>query len=332
MSLLKVQTERAQPINKKTIVITGASSGIGRATAIELARYGCTLVLAARQKDALEEVADVCDRLGAKAMVAVTDVTDAASVKQLAKDACLFGKSIDVWINIAGIGVMGEFTTVPIEVHDQVIKTNLMGYMHGAHAVLPYFKKQKFGTIINVNSVGGWVAMPYAAAYDASKFGLRGFSEGLRGELSDCPDIHICDVFPSFVDTPGPKHAGNYTGKKLKPVPPVVPTYKVAKAIAGLVFKPKSTTIIGASAYLAKAGYAISPRLTRWSLLKLMQMYFKQAECEPVTNGNAFEPTGADNRIAGGYASKTITPSRVQLAGLVGVAAAGAFFIVRKLF
>src|SRR5438128_644670 len=133
MSLFLPSNSLRLPIHKQTIVITGASSGIGRATAIELARYGCKLVLASRQKEALDEVVSVCDRLGAKAIAVVTDVTDAAAVVQLAKDACIFGRCIDVWINIAGIGALGEFTAIPIEVHDQVIRTNLMGYLHGAH-------------------------------------------------------------------------------------------------------------------------------------------------------------------------------------------------------
>lgn len=331
MSLLRSVHVHRKPLNRQTIVITGASSGIGRATALELARYGCNLVLAARQKEKLDEVVDVCDRLGAKAIAVVTDVTDAASVQQLAKDACTFGKCIDVWINIAGIGLLGEYTAIPMEVHDKVVQTNLMGYMHGAYATLPYFKKQGYGTIINMNSAGGYVAMPYSVAYTASKFGVRGYSEALRAELIDYPNIHICDVFAGFVDTPGPSHAGNYTGKKLKPVPPVIPTSKVAATIASLVRRPKDSVMIGSTAYAAKLGQTLSPKLTRWSLLKFMQLYFKNAEPEPVTNGTIFEPGGEDYQIAGGYTSKTVTTSRVQLAGLAGLAATAAFFIVRKI-
>lgn len=331
MSLLPTGNVSIPPLNKQTIVITGASSGIGRATAIELARFGCKLVLAARQKEKLDEVVSVCNRLGANAMAVVTDVTDIAAVQQLAKDACLFGKCIDVWINIAGIGLLGEYDTIPMEVHDKVIQTNLMGYMYGAYAVLPYFKKQRYGTIINMNSAGGYVALPYSLAYTASKFGVRGYSEALRAELGDFPKIKVCDVFAGFVDTPGPSHAGNYTGKRLKPIPPVIPTYKVAATIAGLVKRPQDSVMIGSTAYGAKLGQLISPKLTRFSMLKFMQLYFKNAEPEPVTNGTIFEPTGTDYQISGGYTSKTITPSRVRLGSIVGLAALASFLIVRKL-
>ena len=83
-----------------------------------------------------------------------------------------------------------------------------MGYMHGAHAVLPYFKDQGYGVLINNISVGGYTPAPYAAGYTASKFGLRGFSQSLKGELYNWPHIHVCDLFPAFLDTPGIQHAG----------------------------------------------------------------------------------------------------------------------------
>ncbi len=320
------------PINRQTIVITGASSGIGRATAIELARFGCKLVLAARGKDTLNEVVDVCNRLGATAIGIVTDVTNAEAMQQLAKDACTFGKSLDVWINVAGVGLLGDYTTIPMQVHDQVIKTNLLGYMHGAYAALPYFKKQRYGTIINMNSAGGFVAMPYSVAYTASKFGVKGFAEALRAELTDYKNIHICDVYPGFVDTPGPLHAGNYTGKVLKPIPPVVPTTRVAAVVSQLIQYPRATTLVGSSAYIAKLGVALAPGITKWVMLQTMKNYFKHAEPEPVTNGNLLAPTGSAYKIAGGYTSKVITKNRAELAGLIGIAAAGAFFIVKKLF
>ncbi|MBS7563290.1 SDR family oxidoreductase [Mucilaginibacter sp. Bleaf8] len=319
------------PLCKKTIVIAGATSGIGRATALEFARHGAKLVLAARQKDVLDEMVDLCDRLGGKAVAVVTDVTDAEAVKKLAKDACIFGGSLDVWVNIAGIGALGEFETVPIEVHEQVIRTNLMGYINGAHAAIPHFKKQKHGIIINMNSVGGWVAFPYGVSYTASKFGLRGYSEALRAELIDCPDIHICDVFPGFVDTPGPSHAANYTGKLLKPAPPVVPTYKVAHTIVSLAQNPKGAVTLGSAAYLAKFGQWLSPKLTRWAATKFMRTYLKNAEPAPVTNGSIFEPTGSHNQISGGYTNKKVTNKNVaRAAGVIGIVA-GTALVLRKL-
>ncbi len=324
MSITTQYFKQNKPLHKQTVVIMGASSGIGRATALAFANHGAKLVLAARQKDALDEVVSVCDRLGAKAIAVVTDVTDAQAVKQLAKDACIFGSGIDVWVNVAGIGALGEFNSIPVEVHEQVIKTNLIGFINGAHAVLPTFKRQGTGTIINVNSVGGFVPLPYSVAYAASKFGVRGYSQALRAELICHPGIHVCDIYPSFVDTPGPSHAANYTGKLLKPMKPVTPTSKVANTILKLAQQPQKTTFVGGMAYVARLSRFFAPGVTQWSLTKLMDYYFKQAEPVPVTNGSIFEPTGTDNKISGGYTSKSkSTQKAIKIAGLAGFAIGG---------
>ena len=161
----------------QTVVITGASSGIGRATAFAFAKQRFQLVLASRQEDNLLEVTQECMRLGAKAIAIPTDTTDAAACEQLALGAFTRFHQIDVWVNCAGIGTVGEFTETPLDATLQVIRTNLLGYIHGCHAVLPYFKQQKSGTIINMNSVGAWLPIPYASGYSASKFGLRGFMQ-----------------------------------------------------------------------------------------------------------------------------------------------------------
>ncbi|QQL48676.1 SDR family oxidoreductase [Mucilaginibacter ginkgonis] len=326
----KKQCNAVPPLNKQTIVITGASSGIGRATAIELARYNCKLILAARNKAALDEVADVCNRLGANAMVVVTDVTDAQAITTLGKDACAFGKSIDAWINVAGVGLLGDFSSIPLEVHQQVIQTNLIGYINGAYAALPCFKKQGYGTIVNVNSAGGFLPMPYSVAYTASKYGVRGYAEALQGELGDYPNINVCNVYPGFVDTPGPSHAGNYTGKKLKPMPPVVSPTRVASEIVALLQNPREHVLIGSAAYGARVGSIFAPRFTRWVMTQISRNYFKHAEPEAVTNGNLQHATHLHYQISGGYTSKKVTKHNLKLGGIAGAAAVTAFWLVRK--
>ncbi len=147
-------------------------------------------------------------------LVVPTDVGVADEVERLATAAAEFGHGrIDVWINNAGIGAVGAFDETPLEAHEQVVQTDLLGYLRGAHAVLPYFKQQSAGVLINTLSVGSWVAQPYAVAYSASKFGLRGLTQALRGELVQWPGIHVCDIYPGVVDTPGFRDGGNYTGR-----------------------------------------------------------------------------------------------------------------------
>src|SRR5690606_22888395 len=120
------------------------------------------------------------------ALPVIADVGDATSVKALAEKALAFGR-IDFWISNAGVGAVGRFEETPIEAHEQIIRTNLLGHINDAHAVLPIFLRQQCGVFINMISLGGFAAAPFATAYSASKFGLRGFSEALRGELADRP-------------------------------------------------------------------------------------------------------------------------------------------------
>ncbi len=319
------------PLNQQVVVITGASSGVGRATALEFARYRGTLILAARQQNELEEVAAVCQKLGAKALAVPTDVSNAESVNRLAKAAFDFGGKIDVWVNIAGVAIAGEFNAVPLAEHEQVIKTNLLGAIYGAYAVVPYFKKQESGTIINMNSVGGWVATPYSLSYSVSKFGLRGYSEALRAELYRFPQIHICDVFPAFLDTPGSRHAGNYLGKVLKPVPPVIPTTKIANTIVDLAVNPRNSTTIGAVAYLVRLSNALLPGVAEYFMAKGLETYMKVGQDAPITSGNILHPTGTYNQVSGGYTSKTITQKRVNTVAGIAVAAVGVLFLIGKI-
>jgi short-subunit dehydrogenase len=294
-------TMNYKPLQEKTIVITGASSGAGRATALEFARHGSKILLAARNMEALDEVEALCREMGALALAVQTDVTDAASVKKLAETAVEFGGCIDVWVNNAGVLAAGEFTETPIEIHDQVIRTNLMGYVHGAHAVMPYFKKQQYGVLINNISVGGWFPVPYGAGYSASKFGLRGFSEALRGELRDYRNIHICDLFPAFLDTPGIQHAANYSGKVLRPAPPVYDPQDVARAIVSAAQKPKKSVIIGSVTQLLRFAHFLLPAVTRSVTAKVINTYLKEADDSPATSGNLFAPSKYGTSIHGGW-------------------------------
>ncbi len=171
-------------LQNKTIVITGASSGVGRAAAIEFAKHKATLFLAARGEKALYDAAEECKEWGANAIAVVTDVTNANDVKQLAQTAIEQSGKIDVWINNAGVLAAGDFDKTQVHIHTQVIETNLIGYVHGAHVAVQQFIKQGYGILINNISVGGWVPVPFGVGYSASKYGIRGFSEALRGELA----------------------------------------------------------------------------------------------------------------------------------------------------
>lgn len=308
---------------KKTVVITGASSGAGRAAAIEFARHGATIVLASRNMKVLDEVEAECRERGALALAVQTDVTDAEAMKRLAATANEFGGSIDIWINNAGVLAAGEFTETPVTVHDQVVRTNLMGYLHGAYAALPYFIKQQHGILINNISVGGWIPVPYGVGYSASKFGLRGFSQALRGELIKYKNIHVCDLYPAFLDSPGIQHAANYTGRILKPAPPVYDPQRLARVMVAVAKKPKKAVTIGSAATFIRLAQFLMPSLTRSVTAKVVETYLNKADRVPETSGNLFTTVDYGTSIHGGWNSpadydrrkKTLTRSLV-IAGL----------------
>lgn len=320
-----------QQMQTQTIVITGASSGVGKAMALELAQHGAKLVLAARREKALNELVAECNELGAVAIAVPADMRSVESIQQLAVKANEFGGAIDVWINNAGVLAAGPLEQVPTEVNEDVIKTNLLGYMHSAHTVLPYFKKQQRGVLINNISVGGWFPTPYGSAYTASKFGIRGFSEALKGELKEFPDIHICDLYPGFLDTPGMQHAANYTGKYLKPAPPVYDPKKVALAVVSVINDPKSTTIVGAAPVFLKLAYLLFPALTRSITGSVIRTYLKRANGMQPTSGNILQTVPYGTSIEGGWRKPVSRGTKAGLfaAGVVGLVV-GAFLFNKR--
>lgn len=308
-------------IRRQVIVITGASSGVGRAAAVEFARNGACLVLAARDGASLQLVADECIAAGGEAIAVPTDVTDAAAVTILAQAALARFNRIDVWVNNAGIGAVGVFEATPIDAHEQVIRTNLLGSMHGAHEALLHFKRQKSGVLIQTNSIGAYVPSPYAAAYAASKFGLRGLSEALAGELHRFPGIHVCDIYPAFLDTPGVAHGGNYTGRRLKPAPPVYDPAIVARAMVRLAVRPRRRTVIGAPTTLGRLAHAIAPEATSRFMALFIETYLARAERAAPADVNLFE-TSADHAVHGGWQRMNAQLATLGLAAGTGLALA----------
>jgi len=286
--------------NVRVIVITGASSGIGRATAHAFAREGVSLVLAARSAETLESVVSECKALGARAFAVPTDVTDAEAVQALARTAISRLGHIDVWFNNVGVGTVGRFEDTPMPAHRRVIEANLLGHMHGAHAVMPHFRQRGRGTLINMISLGGLVSAPYAGSYVASKFGLHGFTESIRAEVSDLPDVHVCAIYPAFVDTPGVGHGANYSGRRLRPPPPLIDPRRVAQAVVSLVRKPRNTVTLGAPALPGRLAHALAPdllgRATRW----LMDASLARAAPAAQGDGNLFEAS-AGHAVDGGF-------------------------------
>jgi len=304
-------------VSGKIVVITGASSGIGRATARLFAENGARLVLAARRGDVLRDVVQECEGIGGQAIAVPRDVTDPAAVESLAEAAMAAFGGIDVWVNNAGTGVFGPFIEAGIELNRQVIEINLLGAMHGAAAVLPIFLRQGHGVLINNISMGGWAPAPFAAAYTASKFGLRGFTACLRQELKDQEDIHVCGVFPSIIDTPGFIHGANVSGRALSPKGVIYAPEDVAETIVGLVGRPRGEVAVGWPARAGQVAYALAPGLTEYLTGAAIRRYLRSGPPAPRTEGAVLRPIGQGTGVSGDLRDRQRSPgSRGRFLGL----------------
>ena len=303
-------------VKDAVIVVTGASSGVGRATALAFADEGARLVLAARGGEALESAAGQCRTRGAEVLVAPTDVSDPDAVERLAQAAVdRFGR-IDAWASIAGVGAVGPFLSSPLAEHDQTVRTDLLGPLYGAYAALKRFDAQASGgVLLHMNSVGAFAASPYGTAYSVAKFGLRGLSLALRAELAGRPDVHLCEVYAAFLDTPGIDHAANRLGAKLRPAPPLDDPERVARVMVSLVQRPRDEVMLDMPATAIRLAATLAPRFTSWGLGRFVELYARLAERAPSTKGAVADAAAGPGAVQGGLRS---TPLRVAAAVALG--------------
>ena len=301
-------------------VVTGASSGIGRATALALAERGADVVVTARREEALLEVARDCAAKGAQALVCPADVTDAAAVAEVARRGVdRFGR-IDVWVNAAAVSAFGPFAQMPLDDFRRVLDVNVMGYVHGARAALAYFCRQDSGVLINVSSILGAVSIPYGHAYAMSKFAVRALSGSLRQELwlGGQRGVKVCTVMPATIDTPLFQNSANYTGHKVRAMPPVYSPERVARTIVDAVRLPRREVVVGPLGHVLVQQNKLAPRLTE----RLIGLYVDRAhlvhdEPAPASPGNLYEPTDGTGERHGGWHGKRRTA--VRRAGAVAV-------------
>lgn len=285
----------------RTFVVTGASSGFGRGIAQRLGRGGANVVLAARRAAVLEEVAAEVRSAGGQALVAPTDVSDPKAVEALAEAAVARFGRIDGWINNAGVGALGRFEDIPVADHARVIDVNLKGVIYGSHAALRRFRAQGFGTLVNVSSVEGKIALPYHSSYAASKHAIVGLGVALNQELrfAGTPRIKVATALPWVADTPFFNHTANYSGKTPRALLFDDPG-RVADAITWLALHPRKELAIGFRARAVITGHQLLPGLSEniagdvWHRVQM-----ENAPPGPSTSGNLHRPVPEGTGVRG---------------------------------
>lgn len=283
------------------VLVTGASSGIGRATALALAGRGDSVILASRSVRALEEVAVACKARGGEALAVPVDVGDRDAVESLfvvAEDR--FGR-IDAVVNAAAVLAYGRFDDVPAEVFDKVQRTNVIGAANVARAALEHFREHDGGSLVLIGSVVGKITAPTMSSYVASKWAVHGLARTLQVEARTTPGIDVTLVAPGAVDTPIYLLAGSYTGFGGRPPPPVDSPEKVAARIIDALDRPRREVSVGLLNGLMTAGFRLLPGVFDLLVGPLMARLATSRTPRGPSPGNVFEPAPETESVHGGW-------------------------------
>jgi short-subunit dehydrogenase len=251
-----------KPIEEQVIVITGASSGIGLATARLAALRGAALVLAARSETAMNGIVEELNTAGHDAIFVPCDVSSREEVEQVARIAVQRFGRIDTWVNNAGLSIYGRLDEITEEDSRRLFDINFWGVYNGCLAALPFLKEQG-GALINVGSEVSDAVVPLQGMYSASKHAVKGFTDALRVEIQELDDapVSITLIQPTAVDTPFPQHARNYMDKEPKLPTPQVQPDDVAEAILDAATNVIRDKKVGAGAVLNTIAAKLTPGL-----------------------------------------------------------------------
>jgi NAD(P)-dependent dehydrogenase (short-subunit alcohol dehydrogenase family) len=273
----------------RRVVITGASSGIGRETARLAAEAGAHVVVSARRAAELAEVVDACNGPG-QVLALTADVGVEDEVQHLADHAVAHLGGIDVWVNNAAVGFAGRFEDVPPHLFRAVVETNIFGVANGCRAALRTFRAQgSGGVIVNVGSAVADVAPPLQAPYNLSKAAVVSLTHTLRQELRHDDGVEVTVVMPGAVHTPFWELMGNVTGTSAHAPATSMSAERAARAVLGAACSPRRQRRVGIDARLLGLGHRVLPGVTdRVVALLFPRLVFGGGSCAP-TAGNVLE-------------------------------------------
>ncbi len=255
-------TGQLKPVEEQVVALMGASSGIGRETALRFAHRGAKVVVAARSEAGLDSLVEEIRRDGGQATAVVADTSQFDQVKAVADRAVEEYARLDTWVHLAAVGLFATFEQTTPQEFERIIDVNLMGQVYGAMAALPHLKREGRGALIHISSVEAKRSFPLHSAYGASKHGIDGFLEALRVELKhEGWPISVTQVMPATINTPFFDKGRTKLGVKAVGVPPIYEPGTVADIILYAAENPARDLVSGGAAQALIVNQRISPRM-----------------------------------------------------------------------
>lgn len=296
-------TPPSQLPESPVVLVTGASSGIGRAVALGVARRGGHVVLVARSEESLDEAAGDCKEVGAASTTVIpTDVGDDGEVAACVARTLEEHGRIDAVVNAAGVVAYGRTEEIPPAVFDGVVRTNLLGSVNVARHVLPVLRRQRRGSLVLLGSVVGHLGAPTMTPYVVSKWGVRALARQLQLETRDVPDVHVSHVAPGGVDTPIYEQAASNTGMQAAPPPPMVSPERVAHRILSTLDNPPKRLQVGPANDVLRLGFSALPLVYDALVGPAFRLLaVDTTRPKETTEGNVLEPRPEGDQLHGDY-------------------------------
>ena len=302
---------KLKPVEEQVVALMGASSGIGRETALRFAKRGAKVVVSARNKEGLDSLVGEIRDHGGEATAVVAEVTDFDQVKAVADTAVERYGRLDTWVHLAAVSIFAPFDETTPEEFRQVVAIDLIGQAYGAMAALPHLKREGRGALVHVTSVVARRAVPLQGAYCAAKHGVDGLLESLRVELKrEGWPIGVTNVMPAAINTPFFDKARTRLGVKPKGFPPLYTPGVVANTILYAAEKAPRDIVAGGAAKGMILGQRLSPRLM--DAIMVHGGFGSQMTDEPKPEDapdGLFEPLENHNRTGGDFDRQTLSGS-----------------------
>jgi short-subunit dehydrogenase len=294
---------KARRLAGKVVIVTGASAGVGRATALQCAREGAAVGLVARDEASLEDLKSHLEADGSRAVAAPCDVADATALDAAAGHIEDGLGPVDIWINCAMVTVFSPFAQMPAEEFKRVTDVTYLGFVYGTMAALARMKPRDSGVVVQVGSSLAYRGIPLQSAYCGAKHAIRGFTDSLRTELlHEGSGIKLTMVQLPAVNTPQFDWARTHMPREARPVPPVIQPEVAARAIVDAALHPRREVWLGASTVKTILGSMIAPSfLDSYLARHAYDAQERSASVDPAHKDNLMVPVPEFHRIRGDF-------------------------------